>query len=467
MARARGMTARLTDSDTTHDTRPPQVAPDQKSEALLERERLRELSLERSSKWPNTLQAQRERKERAFQERLQQDETERKHLDRKNAIIKAEQRRVQVERSNKMLFDDTDRVKAFHGTLLLSDVLQEREAQIKYKEYLKDVSDRQERAFVKQQREALEIAEEMELRKIEAVRERHLQERDAQLAQLEDVKAKYLQQQEVSRQEGLALRQMAEQEAMDAMDKEKTKREKVKAAREATIVANQALKEFKRIELEKDAEFDKKIEAFAAHKETVLAERKRRAEEKAQAKLDEKDRLAAAVLKNLMEERAKNESRIAKQHEEAEIKADMREAEHKAFLAREQEFIVKSRTQQLRLKADEKAAREAEEMEFVEQWKVRNKEIEQEEKEEAEAIRARNKLHQAYLAKQIEHKASGKKEAARKALADAIAAENNLTEEDMMFSEYAHVVMEEWERQGKDLKPIVIGLTKAGRRAPH
>ncbi len=46
-------------------------------------------------------------------------------LDRQEAELRAEQRRIQIERANKILFDETDRVKAFHGKMLLSDVLAE------------------------------------------------------------------------------------------------------------------------------------------------------------------------------------------------------------------------------------------------------------------------------------------------------------------------------------------------------
>lgn len=42
--------------------------------------------------------------------------------DRQEALVKAEQRRMAVERANKMLFDDTDDVRALHSKLLLSEV---------------------------------------------------------------------------------------------------------------------------------------------------------------------------------------------------------------------------------------------------------------------------------------------------------------------------------------------------------
>lgn len=42
--------------------------------------------------------------------------------DRQEALVKAEQRRMAIERANKMLFDDTDDVKALHSKLQLSEV---------------------------------------------------------------------------------------------------------------------------------------------------------------------------------------------------------------------------------------------------------------------------------------------------------------------------------------------------------
>ena len=40
--------------------------------------------------------------------------------------LQGEKRRLAIERANKMLYDSTDRVKALHSKLLMTDVLQER-----------------------------------------------------------------------------------------------------------------------------------------------------------------------------------------------------------------------------------------------------------------------------------------------------------------------------------------------------
>jgi hypothetical protein len=42
--------------------------------------------------------------------------------DRQEALVRAEQRRMAIERANKVLFDATDDVKALHSKLLLSEV---------------------------------------------------------------------------------------------------------------------------------------------------------------------------------------------------------------------------------------------------------------------------------------------------------------------------------------------------------
>jgi hypothetical protein len=42
--------------------------------------------------------------------------------DRQEALVRAEQRRMAIERANKGLFDATDDVKALHSKLLLSEV---------------------------------------------------------------------------------------------------------------------------------------------------------------------------------------------------------------------------------------------------------------------------------------------------------------------------------------------------------
>ena len=69
-------------------------------------------------------------------EKAEKEEEERRKIDREEAAIAGEKRRMAIERANKMLYDDSDRVKTFHSQLMLSDVLKEREAQIEVRRSL-------------------------------------------------------------------------------------------------------------------------------------------------------------------------------------------------------------------------------------------------------------------------------------------------------------------------------------------
>merc|ERR1711959_286057 len=84
------------------------------------------------------------------------EEEERKKIDREEAAISGEKRRMAIERANKMLYDDSDNVKTFHSNLLLSDVLKEREAQIEVSRQKKKNERRREKYWAQLQEEAME-----------------------------------------------------------------------------------------------------------------------------------------------------------------------------------------------------------------------------------------------------------------------------------------------------------------------
>lgn len=78
-------------------------------------------------------------------------------LDRQEAELRAEQRRIQIERANKILFDETDRVKGFHSKMLLCDVMHENTQLQEVKRQIEVLKRAQEQAYVEQQRQALEV----------------------------------------------------------------------------------------------------------------------------------------------------------------------------------------------------------------------------------------------------------------------------------------------------------------------
>ena len=410
-----------------------------------------------------TPQAQRSRKEAVKEERLAAEEEVKKEVDRQEAKIKAEARQLQIERANKMLYDDTDKVKSFHSALLLSDVLKEREHQIAYKGAVETIKKRHEAVFVKEQERALEVAEMAESKKMAERRVRALEERDAQLAQLEDLKAKILSEKAQNMREGTMLRAQAAEEMEKAIQKEATKRSNAIANNVATMRANQALKAFKAVEGMKEAEQDVKIAEFAKQKEKTLVARKVHEQAKRDEAQRRRDKMVAVMEADLLKRKTDANNRMNKEAEEAQIAEDLREEIKAEERREEQRMIDRSRQQQFMIRAAEKDRLKREEMAFVEQWKVRNEQLRVEEEMEKIALFQKNKTLQNAHLRQIGRKVDKAAYQRAREMEEALETELVMQEDEELFKHYTAVCMEEWKTQGKDLKPMMLELTKRNK----
>lgn len=90
-----------------------------------ERQELQGLSNARVSKWPNTIHAQRERKEQERITKLENDEIARREIDAEEEGYQQELRQGQLDKANKQFHDNQDMVKALHSKMLLCDVTAE------------------------------------------------------------------------------------------------------------------------------------------------------------------------------------------------------------------------------------------------------------------------------------------------------------------------------------------------------
>lgn len=98
-----------------------------------DRENLHAVSKELVKHWENTIEGQRLKKLQARKLREEQEEEERKKIDIEEAKIQAEKRKKAIDLAKQQQYYETDRVKGFHGALLLTEVLKERDAQIAFK----------------------------------------------------------------------------------------------------------------------------------------------------------------------------------------------------------------------------------------------------------------------------------------------------------------------------------------------
>ena len=99
-----------------------------------ERQELQGLSNARVSKWPNTIHAQRERKEDERIQKLENDEIKRREIDAEEEGYQQELRQGQLDKANKQFHDNQDMVKALHSKMLLCDVTAEQQAQRELKQ---------------------------------------------------------------------------------------------------------------------------------------------------------------------------------------------------------------------------------------------------------------------------------------------------------------------------------------------
>jgi len=100
-------------------------------------------------------------------------------VDLEEAQYQAERRKEAIERAKTLLYHQTDRVKQFHGALLLTEVLRERDAQVEYKKRREQAVKAQEALYLRAQEKERERGT---LEDIKAARER---------AQARDVVARF------------------------------------------------------------------------------------------------------------------------------------------------------------------------------------------------------------------------------------------------------------------------------------
>lgn len=431
------------------------------NKTILDKKSRKELSDARAAKWPNTIDAHRARKDQQRELAAEAAEEERKKEDERQARIRAEERRQQIERANKMLYDDTDRVKAFNATLLHSDTLMVNQKQVTLKKEMEQMYKEVDHRFLKQQKAALELAEQAELAKMEERRQASLRQKEIQFEQLDELKRKILDERRQKLEEGEILKAAAEREKQKDIEAALRARQQAQERNLEMVRANDALREYKAVQAERERMADEQIAAYAAQKAAMIEERKRRELMKQSEKEKQRQRMIDHMEENLEKERQKNERLLDSQVQEAESKRAGDMAERNRQAAELQAAIDRSRQQQLDIKTERKMREEEEGKVFSSAWSQRLAELKTEEEEEKARGVERNKHHQRTLQRQIEQKKTRKAASREEELQEALLSQMQLAEDDAMFEEYTGAYIDEWKRQGKDTRPMEIHLRKA------
>lgn len=99
------------------------VSPPAQSDREAKRLATKAKSEQRTAQWPNTLEAMRTKKDRWKKDKEDREEDARKKIDEDEARLQREARTKQIERANRLLYEQTDRMKTLRSKQLLADVV--------------------------------------------------------------------------------------------------------------------------------------------------------------------------------------------------------------------------------------------------------------------------------------------------------------------------------------------------------
>ncbi|RHZ35024.1 hypothetical protein DYB31_016831, partial [Aphanomyces astaci] len=253
------------------------------------RQHLKELSTQRTGKWPNTLEAMRRKKENWKKDKEEREEAERLKIDEEELRLQKEYRTKQIERANRLLYEQTDRMKTLRSKELLADVLQDREYQIGEKNAFKAMDQKVEDGWtgvlMTQLRDADKKADDER-----KVRERkHKELVVMQQKQLEEYKNSHIATLREEMRDGERIKAKAEQDARDEEEMELARKRRVKQANEDMRLANERLNLLRKQEAEKEVAEEVKRQEDARKKEERTLKRdelqRQRDEKKAAQKM--------------------------------------------------------------------------------------------------------------------------------------------------------------------------------------
>merc|ERR1712151_800269 len=171
--------------------------------------------------------------------KLEMEELERQKVDAEEAKIQLDQRKTTIDRANKLLHDESDRMKSFHSKMMLCDVLAEREAQTGLKDELKKLEQVREDRFLEMEKQNYRKMLEREMKEKETKEELSKIASKVQKQQLAEYKEKRFREIEDQMLEGELLRRNAIEDLEAEKQAERKRRDTAVRALAETQKANE------------------------------------------------------------------------------------------------------------------------------------------------------------------------------------------------------------------------------------
>ncbi|XP_028397202.1 coiled-coil domain-containing protein 173-like isoform X2 [Dendronephthya gigantea] len=437
----------------------------QRQEAIQkEREELHNISANMVKNWGNTIEGQRLQKLKARKIKEDKEEEEKKLIDIEEAKHQAQKRKDAIERAKTLQYHKTDRVKGYHSALLLTEVLRERDAQVKMKNKQAEATKNRDDHLIELQRKQYEEGilqdQEKALKRYNA----RQQIRDFQQLQIKEKDEVKVEEKELDFAKGENIKEQVAMYKAAKATIEEQRREQKRSLMESHKKAMRDRQIFLEKERQKDEDENEEIRQFAIAKKKMSKMRKEKEvelfetfqehTEKMRSKLagemkqkvdDEDDRLAKAV--------AERDDKIAKEEQDKREKEMLTRKsihDHRMNTIKDREKKIQEDLEndyhllKIRVESDKKSQKE----EDIKQSMKRD-----------QAKRFQN-IHKD----QIKEKANRKNEQANENLNFDRENARLMAEEEAQFQDYANKVLSE--QKIKDPPGNHFPLIKAANEGP-
>jgi hypothetical protein len=337
--------------------------------------RLKQISQIKAKQWPDSIEMAKKTRLESRQKIFFEKELEKRKIDDEEKKFQEMQKKIIVEKANKLLFEQQDAVKSFNSKLLYSDVLKERDIQKEIQDRKKDTERHIENKWYELEQEKMKEFDMKGILKQEEEKEKKKEQINAINGQFHEFKIRKVKEYQDRVVEGEIIKIAAKRALEEEKRKEEERRTKAKHQQDEFKRANENLKIQKDIKKQQEKEEEKRIEEFAVKKQQMIDLRKRKEIENFQNKQGERQKLIDRQIEHLKQIKNKEEEILAKQVKEAEEKRN-KELEEKEKRRNEmQRRIDETREYQIRRKREIKEQEREEDKEFVEIWKEKMKQL--------------------------------------------------------------------------------------------
>ena len=428
------------------------------NDAAARRTAMHQQSQARYKNWGNTLEAQRTKKKTDRVRKLEAIERAQQLIDAEEQHYQEAQRRVVLDRANRLLWQDTHAVKNFHGGLLHASVLKEREAQIDLKQRKAAQRRVLDQTFHDAAEEDRIKAEEMSLIEAEKRAENARAAAAQQLQQLREVRVKQQEERLEQVAEGERIKRVAAAAIQESAAEDARRQEAARRYNAEYMRANDEQLLLKQAQVEHEMKEDARIVAFATEKERLVNLRRDHEAAKFAAKQQRIEKMLKAQFDHLSHIKEAEAQRTNQQIKEIEKRTDDRIAADKEKALQLKETIRLSRQAQLDRKERERLRKAENEAAMTREWQNRNREMEEAEWNEERATVENALRLQATLRQQMIVKEERARSEVNKEFEEARLMKEAREREDKVFEAYCTQQLEDLQLQGKSTLPLKVVL---------